>query len=1155
MAENLLEQLDQRIQRKENVTAADVADVYTQTVENRRKEYLTKGGKYENFETEEKAFLDAAKALRNKCLEGVGALGTEFEKQRYAILNESREKEHRARFETAWGSTVKLTDPEESGAAISDYEGTGDDDRYGFGRMSMQGYLMGMQTMNPNAMKRDYDKAVDAYKKSNYAGEGGWAWMEEAFTMDEHLSDENVKKIIGHENLARFDAYDLAFGSKAFLASYAHYSDEFFKDANVSKAYKDYIDKSLQELKAGGKLNFQYPKDKLFMGQEPTKAQIEIEKSQTQIYACASICNPQEWQQMWRDKLQKTFDPFKKSCDTLLTANPDFKFQDPAVNLMLSKSLDDLSYLDDAKLNEAVEKARKEFAAYMQTKKDVFGKDVEANKKAAEGLKARNKALRAAAVTEDEWKSLDSAIGQQSTDLDAASPNPNSSLADLTLLWNKLAMVRDGNGLLKTKLDDLEKKTKDAEEKEPFVLKFLDEKNLSEKYDDKSKQWSYTLGEIGYEVQRGKLVSSFKNPDISKLFESKVTPFINSLLDKKPMTADEKKHVDEIMAKADKNNKEQVRAALKEATEYMLAQTQAKLTSDDLIKFQQIDRIIGQAKKDCSFSFDHRPTLEELKKTYDTTFVPAWDRAGKDFETQVKPAPITPGPGKGPGGGGGFLGGGGSPEKTPSSIDPYGDNWATGNKVPMPEGFKGYAGGLQVSNAIVDIKFRDETTHRVAIAVPGGTGSGSNEITFADPNADAWRVNDRTFVKVKYRGKVYYAAMEFLQKNAAGQGGQPGGETPQQKTPGGTKTPEVKPEGELAFLGKVNSEYRDALERMLRDHEKPGGALFDVNFNKKVLPCRLSKTAQGYVINWQGGSLAYPGLREAMTGVNSGILVMQITYGALLSKDYYKPYEKSVDSFKEDVRATGRPGEVYFELDWSGAGRGTGNAQVWATAYPYGGINYHIHRDHVALDGGNDRDGFAANFDDFMKQVGHVKKWSENYEDDRDDKKLTQNVMTHEWLLAQINDPRNFYSMETAIGRPVWFGMLGNGVVQMYLDWGGGASTDFMKNPMLNVWIENGKIRYILNYKGKTGYTENGSVRTLDELTQKVAQAKSMAAGGVTESAARSAVDTPPPAAKAASKPKSTPSATPITAETSEDKERGNRLADGVKKKSSDAHP
>ena len=92
MAENLLEQLDQRIQRKENVTAADVADVYTQTVENRRKEYLTKGGKYENFETEEKAFLDAAKALRNKCLEGVGALGTEFEKQRYAILNESREK-------------------------------------------------------------------------------------------------------------------------------------------------------------------------------------------------------------------------------------------------------------------------------------------------------------------------------------------------------------------------------------------------------------------------------------------------------------------------------------------------------------------------------------------------------------------------------------------------------------------------------------------------------------------------------------------------------------------------------------------------------------------------------------------------------------------------------------------------------------------------------------------------------------------------------------------------------------------------------------------------------------------------------------------------------------------------------------------------------
>lgn len=1097
MAENLLEQLDQRIQRKENVTAADVADAYSQTVENRRKEYLAKGGKYENFEAEEKTFLDGAKELRNKQLERIGALGADFEKQRFAILNETREKEHRARFETAWNTASKMTDPEADGAVISDYEGTGDDDRYGFGRMSMMGYLMGMQTMNPNTVKRDYDKAVAAYKASNYAGTGGWAWLEETFTMDEHLSDENVKKIIGHENLARFDGYDLANGSKAFLASYLRYSDEYFKDANVAKAYKEYIDSSLKALKAEGKLNFVYPKNKLAQGQIPTAAQIEWEKSWAQITACATITNPQEWQQAWRDKLQKTFDPFKKSCDTLLAANPDFKFQDPAVNLMLSKSLDDLSYLDDAKLNEAVEKARKEFAAHMQTKKDIFGKDVEANKKAAEGLKARNKALRAAAVTEDEWKALDAAIGQQSTDLDAASPNPNSSLSDLTLLWNKLAMVRDGNGLLKTKLDDLEKKTKDAEEKEPFVLKFLDEKNLSEKYDDKSKQWSYQLGEPGFEVRGNKVVSSFKNPDVQKLFESKVTPFINGLLDKKPLTADEKKHVDEIMAKADKNNKDQVRAALQEATEYVLAQTQAKLTSDDLLKFQQIDRIIGQAKKDCAFSFDHRPTLEELKKTYDTKFIPAWDKAGKDFETQVKPAP-KPAPDKVPGGsgGGGFLGGGRSPEKPGSALDPYGDNWATGTKVPMPEGFKGYAGGLQVSSAIVDIKFRDENTHRIAVAVPGGTGAGSNEITFADSNADAWRVNDRTFVKVKYRGKVYYAAMEFLQKNAAGQSGK---DVPAQKTPETKKPPEVKPEGELAFLGNINVEYRDALEKIWKDRENPDGPSFTVRFNKGNVTCNLRREGGEWRLYWNttgGGKTHMPfnTLKQAMKDLNDGYVLRRMTWDQLRDTKEFKRYRNIVDKLDEhEPVPNSRTSKlsVFFELDWHGGGvLESGDPYITATALPHGQIEWSMNRENSGPNGENSRNGYAANFDDFMKQLAHIKKWNENY----NEKKMNDAKSDREKLFATITDPRTFMDREQNIGHVVSFDIKSNEVVQMYLDWGGGASTDFMKNPMLNVWIENGKLSYTLNFKGKSGFTDQGKGKDLTDIIRAVAQAKSAAA-------------------------------------------------------------
>ncbi len=274
-----------------------------------------------------------------------------------------------------------------------------------------------------------------------------------------------------------------------------------------------------------------------------------------------------------------------------------------------------------------------------------------------------------------------------------------------------------------------------------------------------------------------------------------------------------------------------------------------------------------------------------------------------------------------------------------------------------------------------------------------------------------------------------------------------------------------------------------------------------------------------------------------------------------------------IDSFKKDISVSNQ-GEVYFELDWKGGGAGEGNAQIWVTPMTYGGIQYHIRREHAAIDGSSDRYGFAHNFDDFMKQTAHIKDWSENYEDRRDDKKLTATVKSEENFRAQINDPRNFYAFEQQIGRPVSFDIGDNGVVQMYLDWGGGPARDINNNAMLNVWVENGKLMYTLNAKGKGMVKGRQVANSMQEMIQNVTQYRMAALGAAPNSPppvpnAPSAVPVaapkgaPPPPKVTGSAPSGVPLAPntgsqmekPWPKETAEQKEERNRLADGVKKK------
>ncbi len=1087
MPENLQEQLDQRIENKEQVSALDAADAYAQTIESHRREYIAKGGTPENFEKDEKAFVEKAREIRNKQLDKIGLLNQDLERKKISVVDKTRTAERKERYENAQKYGWDTTDPDKEGN-MDDFEGTGDDNKWGFGRTALAGYVSGLQMTDPAMASEAMRKVQEAYKKTSSWG-------------DHYVSNQDIRDIIGNEYLSQLEGHHLTDRAMAFLASYLRQADSFFKNSDENNTYKGYvvdaIDDRLNSTQqpaaqaehesstgwgiGGGVIGTALaiplgpiaPIGGAIIGSQAGGSEVETyasknARAEAQLNALSTILTPKEWKEAWTQRLKNTLEPFKKLCDTIVAANPEFTFQNQDVKDMLGKNADDLIYSDETKLIAAKEKAREELRDFMQKKKDEYSGQVESNKKSAADLKARYKTLRIPTVSDDEWSALDTSLNQQAQDMDSIAFVSNTSMEDLAAMWGKLVMVRDGNGLLRNQFDALSSRIKDAEEKEPAIAKFTADKDLLETYDPKTKQFSYTANGMRFESAKGKAQATFGNPEINKIFESKISPFFTNIISKYKLSSDEKKHADEIMSKADKNDEKQMAAANKEVMEYVMERFQSRMKADDKEKIDKISALIDQADKDSTFSFDHMPSAEELQKAYDEKFVPAWEKAAKDFDAQYGKAT-----GEQPSGtvGGGFLGGEETPETAPSSLDPYSDHWSKGTDVPLDPDYKGFTGGLEVAPNIEDLKFRDVNTHKILLAVPGGTGATANEITLSEPEGTIHKVDSLSFVKVNYQGKIYYAAMEYLQKNDQSLIAEREAKNGSPKMPGTPANPEVQqglPKG-LEFLGKVNGEYRDALERILRDSEKPGGALFDLYFNKKTLPCRLTKAPKGqYIVNWEGGSFTYRNLNEVMIGINNGFLLQQITYGALLSPKYYEAYEDKIDSFKDDVKATGRPGEVYFELDWSGAGRGEGNAQVWATALPNGLVNYHIHRDHVDINGGNDRNGIAGSFDDFMQQIAHIKEWSEYYEDNRDDRKLSQAVMNREWFYAQLNNPQTFYDAESAIGRPVSFNLISNGVMQMFLDWGGGAARDTGHNAMLNVWADNsGRLNYILNYKGK----------------------------------------------------------------------------------------
>jgi hypothetical protein len=263
--------------------------------------------------------------------------------------------------------------------------------------------------------------------------------------------------------------------------------------------------------------------------------------------------------------------------------------------------------------------------------------------------------------------------------------------------------------------------------------------------------------------------------------------------------------------------------------------------------------------------------------------------------------------------------------------------------------------------------------------------------------------------------------------------------------------------------------YQDAMNRLVL---LESGTAEKVNFQIRIhnidTPLQAVKNADGTSeLRWASdrngrvGYFRFDSVRQIIDQMNSGVLLQKFTASALGNKDRYKLYEADVSHVNELRR--GPDGmSVSVELDWEGVVDGKGNPLITALARPHGMVEYRIQRSNIGLHGENTISGFAENFDDFMKQLRHIRNWAEESLYKSSDK----NAVAREAAFRDMSNPRTYESHANRIGRTVYFGIQTtesktDQTVKMFLDWGNSAARDANINPLIAVAVNpDGSIKY-----------------------------------------------------------------------------------------------
>ena len=978
-------------------------------------------------------------------------------KKELESISAPRQIDHRQNFEEARQTAQTITAPNDT--FIPDYEGWSvssdglkDENANNKTRWTLSGYLMALRIVDKKKADEEAKRAKDIYDKSD---EGFWN-IGKAFEYKHLQEDMGLQKYIAPlERESHANGYELGSEVMGLLCGYLKMAESI--NPAQSEQYNEYVFNQLRAWK--GRLKYEPKDEKEYM--------IDYNRSQAQMPVMMEMMNPQEWLKKITEEnskiedLRKDFDEMKQNALAISTGLK-FNYQDNGVRTLLATDSAKITAHDEAGIKAAKQAiAREAFAKISESYNKIKSESQELQTR-IEAIQAKNSAAKI--VPDQEIADVQTRLREAKASFDAIELSQTKPLNDLASISAVLASILAENEALKSALDEMEKD--------------LNKETGADGGDGgggggaggsggdgggrgdgggaggsggeipggTGGKTPGRTGGAGGEIPGGadkyrenwasaeSVYSRFKTGNL------RVSPNLNSI----PARNDQGVIIETIPG----------------GQPVQLIDLPSKGKKIDEVVFVKV-----------AYKQEGKPADQSLVVWVDEGMLQLAE------------------PDVGGGDGGETPGGaGGGPETTSESpeireflsaknlktINVNGRVWyQLGDPTTVP-----LAPGSQVrssGNPEVDRLFLQQYVDKKMTAEEmARVNNLFQEARYASQFSFEGGAKNLTQLRDAYE-QNFIKIWEYAGKHGRIPPGN-GNET----MPVAVDVP-----AELAEFAKeyvIHPESREALARIARDGEKPEGAMFDIWFNNRRVPCRLTHVAaDNYVINWNGGSWSYKSLKEAMVAINDGYLISGMTYSALRNPAYYKMYESWAGKLKESrLGETNVPGEVQFELDWLGTRRAKGNPVVVARVYSYGGIGYRVFRDDIGLQGESVRDGFAANFGDLMKQLGHMRRWAQE-----EDFKKGPLAYAKEYNFSILSDPRHYYAAEQMIGRPIYFGMsslgrradvikgrdseaanatYGQEVVQLGLDWGGNGPLDRQNNGWVNLWVnEAGTLSYTVS--------------------------------------------------------------------------------------------
>ncbi len=288
-----------------------------------------------------------------------------------------------------------------------------------------------------------------------------------------------------------------------------------------------------------------------------------------------------------------------------------------------------------------------------------------------------------------------------------------------------------------------------------------------------------------------------------------------------------------------------------------------------------------------------------------------------------------------------------------------------------------------------------------------------------------------------------------------------------------------------SILGEdVYLDYAEGLRQLAYHGDDPEGVQFTLPYQPTgVIRCHFMKQGSGYRMVYPGGSFRYGSIKEAMRHINNGLLHRRYMDRVLKNEKNYEKYEDQIGTPDENEPGDD-PRERMLELDWTNP-----DAQIAVTAFKHGRIGYQVVRENIGPHGEDTRDMFANSFQDFMKQLRHLRKWAEGPKHPsrptlRARKEVMFNALTNPYTFKKE-------SVQGKMGRIAHFQMMNNETVRMKLDWGGGNNRYSKLNATLNARITSGGDLLFDLSDPKGGFlAKSEKAETINAMIQRVAALK-----------------------------------------------------------------